>query len=99
MADAQGSGRARDCRRASRRSRPVRADRDTANGATSIAGYDQLPAVRTGAVSVMDYVTAVALDTPSPLSIPYGLDAIRPALERVGAQTGATGGARRRSGA
>lgn len=58
-----------------------------ANGAdpASIPGFDRLPAVQAGAVTVMDYVTAVALNTPSPLSVPYGLEALRPALERVGA--------------
>jgi iron complex transport system substrate-binding protein len=53
------------------------------NGAepAEIPGYDQLPAVQDGAVAVVDMATAVALNTPTPLSLPYALDQIRPALE------------------
>lgn len=53
------------------------------NGAdpADVPGYDQLPAVRSGAVAVVDMATAVALNTPTPLSLPYALDQIRPALE------------------
>lgn len=53
------------------------------NGAdpADVPGYDQLPAVQTGAVAVVDMATAVALNTPTPLSLPYALDQIRPALE------------------
>jgi ABC-type Fe3+-hydroxamate transport system substrate-binding protein len=46
-----------------------------------IAGYDELPAVTSGAVSVLDYAEVVGLNTPTPLSVPYSLDLIRPALE------------------
>lgn len=45
-----------------------------------IVGYDTLPAVRKGAVTVLDYATASAINTPTPLSIPWALDRIRPAL-------------------
>ena len=48
---------------------------------TEIAGYDQLPAVVGGAVAVLDYAEVVGLNTPTPLSVPYSLDLIRPALE------------------
>lgn len=53
------------------------------NGADvdDIVGWENLPAVETGAVAVLDQSQAMALNTPSPLAIPYGLDAIRPALE------------------
>lgn len=57
------------------------------NGAETddISGYDSLPAVQTGAVSILDYATITGLNTPSPLSIPHALDAIRPALEAAAA--------------
>jgi iron complex transport system substrate-binding protein len=53
------------------------------NGAepADIPGYDQLPAVVSGAVAVLDYADVVALNTPTPLSVPYALDLVRPALE------------------
>jgi iron complex transport system substrate-binding protein len=53
------------------------------NGADpeEIVGYDDLPAVRSGAAAVLDYATVAGLNTPSPLSLPYALDAIRPALD------------------
>jgi iron complex transport system substrate-binding protein len=46
-----------------------------------VPGWDNLPAVRSGAVAELDMNSAIALNTPSPLSIPYGIKAIRPALE------------------
>ena len=46
-----------------------------------IPGYDALPAVRSGAVSLLDVADVTGLNTPSPLSIPYALERIRPALE------------------
>ncbi|SED65727.1 ABC transporter substrate-binding protein [Jiangella alba] len=42
-----------------------------------IPGFDQLP----GTVAVLDYPTIVGLNTPSPLSIPYSLEQLRPYLE------------------
>jgi iron complex transport system substrate-binding protein len=51
-----------------------------------IVGWDQLPAVKSGAVSVLDYAAVSGLNTPSPLSIPYSLKLIRPELERVAAE-------------
>lgn len=50
-----------------------------------IIGFDALPAVQSGAFAVLDYSTAVALNTPTPRSVPYALDAIRPALEAAAA--------------
>ncbi|RIQ30256.1 ABC transporter substrate-binding protein [Jiangella rhizosphaerae] len=44
-----------------------------------IPGFDQLP----GTVAVLDYPTIVGLNTPSPLSIPYGLEQLRPYLEEA----------------
>jgi iron complex transport system substrate-binding protein len=51
----------------------------------TITGYAQLPAVRAGAAMVLDYPQAVALNTPTPLSIPWVLEQIEPTLARVGA--------------
>ncbi len=48
---------------------------------SGIAGWAQLPAVESGAVVEMDYPLAVALNTPTPLSIPWALEQIRPQLE------------------
>lgn len=52
------------------------------NGAdpASIPGYDQLPAVQSGAVVLMDFADVVGLNTPTPLSIPYELELLEPAL-------------------
>ncbi len=53
------------------------------NGAdtSQIPGYDALPAVQSGAVAVLELAPVSGLNTPTPLSIPYSLDDIRPALE------------------
>lgn len=48
---------------------------------SEIPGYETLPAVQTGAVSLPDYAEVVGLNTPSPLSIPFSLAAVLPALE------------------
>ena len=52
------------------------------NGAEpeSIVGYRDLRAVESGAVAVLDYANASGINTPTPLSIPYCLDFLRPAL-------------------
>jgi ABC-type Fe3+-hydroxamate transport system substrate-binding protein len=57
------------------------------NGAepTDIAGYNQLPAVTGGAVAVLELADVIGLNTPTPLSVPYALDLIRPALEAAAA--------------
>jgi iron complex transport system substrate-binding protein len=57
------------------------------NGADphEIPGYDALPAVESGAVAVLDLAEVTGLNTPTPLSVPYSLDAIRPALEAAAA--------------
>lgn len=57
------------------------------NGADTaeIPGFTDLPAVAAGAWLEFDYELAVAFNTPTPLSIPYGLDALRPALEAAAA--------------
>ncbi len=44
---------------------------------SDIPGFDDLP----GTVAVLDYPTIVGLNTPSPLSIPYALEQLRPFLE------------------
>lgn len=46
-----------------------------------IVGWTELPAVQSGAVVIMSYEDAVGLNTPSPLSVAYLLENIRPALE------------------
>jgi iron complex transport system substrate-binding protein len=53
------------------------------NGAEpeTIAGYDQLPAVVAGSAAVLDHAVASGLNTPTPLSVPYALERIRPALD------------------
>ena len=53
------------------------------NGAdpNEVPGYAGLPAVQSGAVSVLDVATITGLNTPTPLSVPYALEAIRPALD------------------
>ncbi|HEU4841016.1 MAG TPA: ABC transporter substrate-binding protein [Ilumatobacteraceae bacterium] len=52
------------------------------NGADAgdLVGYDQLAVVAAGASAVVDYASVVGLNTPSPLSIPYSLDVVRPQL-------------------
>lgn len=44
-----------------------------------IPGFDKLP----GTVAVLDYPTVVGLNTPTPLSIPYALDELRPYLRKA----------------
>lgn len=46
-----------------------------------IPGFEDLP----GTVAVLDYATIVGLNTPSPLSIPYALEKLRPSLEKAAA--------------
>jgi iron complex transport system substrate-binding protein len=46
-----------------------------------IPGFDRLP----GTVAVLDYPTIVGLNTPTPLSIPYALEQLRPYLEESAA--------------
>lgn len=48
---------------------------------SSIPGYDQLPAVESGAAALLDYAQAVAVNTPTPLSIPWALEELRPQIE------------------
>ncbi|HWJ64336.1 MAG TPA: ABC transporter substrate-binding protein [Acidimicrobiales bacterium] len=58
-----------------------------ANGSDpeDISGWNELQAVQDGAEVVLDYDLAVGLNTPTPLSIPYALEEIRPALEAAAA--------------
>jgi iron complex transport system substrate-binding protein len=53
------------------------------NGAdpAGIPGYAALPPVQDGAVAVLDLAAVSGLNTPTPLSLPYSLERIRPALE------------------
>lgn len=54
-----------------------------ANGAetSEITGFDQLSAVQDDAFVLLDYAGAVSLNLPSALSLPFGIDAVTPALE------------------
>ncbi|HEY5856673.1 MAG TPA: ABC transporter substrate-binding protein [Aldersonia sp.] len=51
-----------------------------------MAGYSTLPAVQNGGLVMLDIVTGVALNLPSPLSLPYALDQIEPELATVANQ-------------
>ena len=53
-----------------------------------IPGFDALPAAQSGAVAILDVAQATGLNTPSPLSVPWSLDAIKPALEAANAAAG-----------
>jgi iron complex transport system substrate-binding protein len=52
------------------------------NGADpdGIPGYRNLPAVRSGSVAVLDLAPISGLNTPTPLSLPYSVAKIEPAL-------------------
>nr|WP_256980106.1 ABC transporter substrate-binding protein [Rhodococcus sp. 15-1154-1] len=56
----------------------------TAADLQALPGFDSLPAVASGGVSVQDYATVVGFNLPSKASIEYSLDKIRPQLEAVG---------------
>jgi iron complex transport system substrate-binding protein len=53
------------------------------NGAdpAEIPGYSTLPAVGDDAVAVLDVASISGLNTPTPLSLPYSIEKLRPALE------------------
>ena len=57
------------------------------NGADpeQIPGYAQLPAVQNDAVALLELAVATGLNTPTPLSVPWALEEIRPALEAAAA--------------
>ena len=46
--------------------------------ADTIPGWEDLEAVKDDAVAVLDYALATAVNTPTPLSIPYSLEELRP---------------------
>lgn len=48
---------------------------------SDVVGYGELPVVQAGASAELNYADVVALNTPTPLSIPYVLEVIRPQLE------------------
>ena len=48
---------------------------------SDVPGWDALPAVESGAVVTLDFAAVSGLNTPTPLSIPYSLDLVRPTLE------------------
>jgi iron complex transport system substrate-binding protein len=47
---------------------------------SSLVGYDQLDVVANGASAELGYAEVVGFNTPSPLSIPYSLEVVRPQL-------------------
>lgn len=51
----------------------------------ALVGYDDLTPVRTGAVAEMGFADVVGVNTPTPLSLPYVLGLLRPALEAAAA--------------
>lgn len=48
---------------------------------SNIVGWAQLPAVKAGTALILETSGAWALNTPSPLSVPWALEVIRPALD------------------
>lgn len=50
-----------------------------------LPGYADLTSVRTGAVAEMVFADVVGINTPTPISVPYVLDLLRPALEAAAA--------------
>lgn len=46
-----------------------------------LPGYDDLPAVANDCAVEMDFQDAVGLNTPTPLSLPYAIELLRPSLE------------------
>lgn len=49
----------------------------------ALPGFADLPAVQGGGLAIVDYPTVVAFNTPSSLSLEYGLNKITPQLEAV----------------
>jgi iron complex transport system substrate-binding protein len=58
------------------------------NGAdpAQIPGYAALPAVAAGSVALLDLDAVTGLNTPTPLSLPYAIERVRPALEAAAAR-------------
>jgi iron complex transport system substrate-binding protein len=54
---------------------------DDATLKQDLPGFDQLPSVRSGAMKMADFGLIVALNTPTPTSIEYALQELRPNLE------------------
>jgi iron complex transport system substrate-binding protein len=55
--------------------------------AKELPGYDDLPAIRTGALVNASFPLIVALNTPTPLSVDYALEQLRPALAAAAGKT------------
>ncbi|MFF2087824.1 ABC transporter substrate-binding protein [Nocardia sp. NPDC058176] len=49
-----------------------------------LPGYNELPAVRSGGIAFLDTKTISAINTPTPLSVPYLLKDLDPTLAAVG---------------
>lgn len=56
----------------------------TAADLEALPGFNSLPAVTGGGLSVQDYATVVGFNLPSKASIEYSLEKIRPQLEAIG---------------
>lgn len=56
----------------------------TAADLEALPGFNSLPAVSGGGLSVQDYATVVGFNLPSKASIEYSIDKIRPQLEAIG---------------
>jgi iron complex transport system substrate-binding protein len=54
---------------------------DDATLARDLPGFTELPSSRSGALAKADFGLIVALNTPSPLSVLYALEQLRPNLE------------------
>ncbi|WP_338886891.1 ABC transporter substrate-binding protein [Rhodococcus sovatensis] len=50
----------------------------------ALPGFNSLPAVTGGGLSVQDYATVVGFNLPSKASVEYSVDKIRPQLEAIG---------------
>lgn len=50
---------------------------------SQLPGWDQLAAVQNGSVVDFEFADVVGINTPTPLSIPYEIDLLRPAREAV----------------
>lgn len=49
-----------------------------------LPGYNELPAVRSGGIAFLDTATISAINTPTPLSVPYLLKDLDPTLAAIG---------------
>ncbi|MBY6683954.1 ABC transporter substrate-binding protein [Rhodococcus sp. BP-149] len=55
----------------------------TAADLEALPGWADLPSVRSGGMLITDYATIIALNTPSPASLTYALEKVRPTLRSI----------------